>query len=319
MNDLILSVVVPVYNPKTEILQKCLSCFDEKDDRYEVLLVNDGCAESTGKVLYDYAKDRPWVRVISQENAGVSAARNHGIEKAEGRWITFCDADDTLSIQKALEIISDQREAEYVYTSYEKIRRGKRETVRLEPLMEKEKMIRMVLNVSNLYGTVWAKFCRRDLLDKYGIRFHTDLSHAEDTVFILEYLNHVKKIGHADTCFYQYHVYEDSATKQNPKAIDNYCSAMEHVLGMYQNTAYEAAAANFCIVNLLVMMVHYIWKKGTAFRQGKEILEHVLEDKTVKKAFAVYDPASLSKTSRLMAFLLKHHCYRLCYLACHMR
>lgn len=319
MNDLLLSVVVPVYNPEAEVLKKCLSCFDQKEASYEVLLVNDGSDEKTCAQLERYAGNKPWVHLISQKNAGVSAARNHGIEQAQGRWITFCDADDTMDVKKALHLIRSLHDMEYVCTSYVKIKGDQKETTELEIPEEREALIRKILCVPNLYGTVWSKFYRRDLLDKHDVRFHTDLTHAEDTIFILEYLKHVNRIRYVSENFYRYHVYENSSTKRNPKAIGNYLSSMKYVTDMYQNTPYESAAGNFCIVNLLVMLVHYVWKKGTGYREGKEMLDRLMKEPAMIHAFAVYDPGSLSGSSRIMAFLLKHHSDYLCYTACRIR
>lgn len=93
MEELI-SVIVPVYNVKT-YLARCLDSLVRQTYRQlELLLINDGSTDGSSLILEDYAKKDSRIRVIHQENAGVSAARNRGIDEARGEYLTFVDADD---------------------------------------------------------------------------------------------------------------------------------------------------------------------------------------------------------------------------------
>lgn len=89
-----LSVIVPVYNAQ-QFLSKCIDsvlCQNEHD--LELILVDDGSRDDSGKICDEYAKTDCRVKVIHQENAGVSAARNQGIASAAGEYIGFVDSDD---------------------------------------------------------------------------------------------------------------------------------------------------------------------------------------------------------------------------------
>ncbi len=320
MKEMILSVIVPVYNPELSVLERCLACFENSSEgNYEVIFVSDGSADEVVEKLKLFAAQRPWIKIIEQENKGVSSARNHGIEQSEGRWITFCDADDQIAVDKALEYVHLLDISDYAYASYKKIKDSKSETVKLDAIDKPEDLIKKTLSVPNLYGTVWSKFFRRDILHTDNIRFHEDLTHAEDTIFVLEYLNHVKHIQHFQESFYTYYVYTNSSAKQNPEAVSHYLETMKYVIQMYQNTEYERYAGNFCIINLLIMMVHHIWKKGVSYQNGKRMLRDILSSDQIRYAFQVYDPSELSKSGRIMADMLKHKQYYLCYIACRMR
>lgn len=92
-----LSVIVPCYNVEKEILQRCiLSVLNQEYMNYEILLIDDGSEESFRSEIRDIARLDERIKVITQSNLGVSAARNEGIKHSKGKYLTFVDADDVL-------------------------------------------------------------------------------------------------------------------------------------------------------------------------------------------------------------------------------
>ncbi len=92
-----ISVVIPVYNVE-QYLGGCLDsvlCSVYQD--FELILVNDGSTDGSFQICGEYAARDSRIRLISQENTGVSAARNRGIDACQGEWIVFVDADDFIS------------------------------------------------------------------------------------------------------------------------------------------------------------------------------------------------------------------------------
>lgn len=90
----LISVIVPVYNAE-KYLKRCIdSIIDQNYPAYEILLIDDGSKDSSGKICDAYEKECVPVKVIHQENAGVSTARNRGIDAAKGEYVTFVDSDD---------------------------------------------------------------------------------------------------------------------------------------------------------------------------------------------------------------------------------
>ncbi len=94
-----LSVIIPVYNVERYIA-KCLRSIVEEGaqalEAVEVIVVDDGSTDKSGRIADAFARKHPCVRVIHQENAGVAAARNAGIRSACGAWLYFVDSDDWL-------------------------------------------------------------------------------------------------------------------------------------------------------------------------------------------------------------------------------
>ena len=88
-----ISVVIPLYN-KAHTIKKTLDCVLRQTYRdYEIVIVDDGSNDNGVQLINEKYQDSQ-IRIISQKNQGVSVARNTGIEKARGEWISFLDADD---------------------------------------------------------------------------------------------------------------------------------------------------------------------------------------------------------------------------------
>ncbi|MGV8577607.1 glycosyltransferase, partial [Pseudomonas aeruginosa] len=95
--SLMLSVIVPMHNAG-ELLEPFLaSLLAQREQRLEVIIVNDGSTDGSGGIAHRYAAAHPHIRVIDQANAGVSNARNAGLAVARGKYVAFPDADDVLA------------------------------------------------------------------------------------------------------------------------------------------------------------------------------------------------------------------------------
>lgn len=104
------SVVIPAYNAQ-QYLGETLDCLAVQTLReIEVLVVDDGSADSTPEILREYSEKYPFIRAIRQENAGVAAARNRGIQEAAGEYLYFLDSDDLIE-PDALEQLYQTRQA----------------------------------------------------------------------------------------------------------------------------------------------------------------------------------------------------------------
>lgn len=88
------SVIVPVYNA-SDYLRRCInSILEQTFKNFELILIDDGSMDDSGEICDEFATIDHRIRVIHQRNLGVSAARNQGLNYAQGTYIMFCDADD---------------------------------------------------------------------------------------------------------------------------------------------------------------------------------------------------------------------------------
>jgi Glycosyltransferases involved in cell wall biogenesis len=90
----LISVIVPVYKAE-EFLPKCInSILSQTYTNFELLLIDDGSPDNSGKICDEHASKDSRVRVFHKQNGGVSSARNLGLREARGEWISWVDADD---------------------------------------------------------------------------------------------------------------------------------------------------------------------------------------------------------------------------------
>ena len=93
----LVSIIVPVYNVE-KYLQDCLESLARQNyPALEIILIDDGSTDSSGKMCDEFAQKDPRFKVVHQANGGLSNARNHGIQLAQGEYLTFVDSDDTVA------------------------------------------------------------------------------------------------------------------------------------------------------------------------------------------------------------------------------
>lgn len=113
------SIIIPVYNA-TQHLNQCLDSILNQDfNDFELLLINDGSTDTSGEICDDYAGKDKRIKVFHQNNAGVSAARNKGIENANGEWITFMDSDDYIQ-KNYFEILNTAPDNDWILHNIER-------------------------------------------------------------------------------------------------------------------------------------------------------------------------------------------------------
>ncbi len=92
-NNILISVIIPLYNKAHTIVHTLQTVMKQTYDNYELIIIDDGSTDNSVQLIKDNFSDTR-LRIIQQKNAGVSTARNRGVQKAKGEWIAFLDADD---------------------------------------------------------------------------------------------------------------------------------------------------------------------------------------------------------------------------------
>lgn len=214
--QIMLSVIVPVYNAETFLPESLDSLLKIRfDDPYEIIVVDDGSADSSLEILRAYEQESERIRIISQENGGVSRARNTGIGAAQGKYITFADGDDWVepgfyaSAVRELETGGYdmvQGNSRYIVDGkLNAVRPGcsRRESPDPEELMEWFFGREEILTYS-----VWSKVYRRELLE--GVRFMPGIRVAEDQKFLFDVLNRHPRVLVLNEDAYNYVIREVS-------------------------------------------------------------------------------------------------------------
>ncbi len=210
-----ISVIVPVYNAE-QFLDACIqSILQQSFQQLELILVDDGSKDSSRSICEKYAASDSRVRFLHQENAGSSAAKNAGMAKAEGDYIAFTDADDTLDAQYLEHLYDGVEENGDVdvcigNAAFTRVRGNEvlsRRTVTLHGglFTLKEFMGYYPEYMPNaIIGAPWNKLYKRALLQQYAIKFDTAIRNNEDTHFNYLYLSKCKTVYVSEAPYYNY-------------------------------------------------------------------------------------------------------------------
>lgn len=207
MSDLI-SVIIPVYNSETSIDTCLASVLSQTYSNYEIILADDGSTDSSSLICDKYAETNTAIKVLHQENAGPSAARNAGLSIAKGDYITFVDSDDEIAtnyLESLLDIIKNGSDVAAV--SYQIV--GKGQSPQLDKsnadlkIFDSKSAVSSLLYQKELDSSQCFKLFRKEILE--GIAFPTDIRVYEDLYFIYKVYSRCKKISWAERRLYYYH------------------------------------------------------------------------------------------------------------------
>lgn len=187
------SIIVPVYNTE-KYLHNCInSLLAQTCTDIEILLVNDGSTDTSGDICDAYAAQDARVRVIHQQNAGVSSARNAALAVARGEYIAFVDSDDWVSpdyiedLQSAMTESGADLVACGMFAVYSRLDTVQDKTDCTE-VLEGREVYRALLCDAQVGGYLWNKLFKRELI-RDG--FDTDLHLSEDFLFCAKYAREV--------------------------------------------------------------------------------------------------------------------------------
>ena len=222
MNDLI-SVIIPVYKVE-EYLCRCVdSVLAQTYGNLEIILVDDGSPDGCPAMCDAYAGQDARIRVIHQENAGLSGARNAGIDAARGQWLAFVDSDDYLApdfleclYRACVDTGSELSVCRWIYVRGEAVL--ELGTGAVETCTGREMLHRMYGPDGSCFVVAWNKLYRRELFQ--GIRYPAGRIH-EDEATTYRIYDRVKKAAVVDSTRYGYFINADSITRSfSPRRLD---------------------------------------------------------------------------------------------------
>ncbi|MGQ3448171.1 glycosyltransferase family 2 protein [Streptococcus pneumoniae] len=243
-----ISVIVPVYNVEA-YLERCVeSILHQTYTNFELILINDGSTDSSGQICDQLARQYENIKVYHIENAGVSNARNIGIQLATGVWITFVDSDDFVTKDYLATLASavEGGNVGFVIAPLHHIKNGIVTDLppysgRKELWSTEETMKELLMTTKTSFFPV-AKLFKRDLL--VDEKFNTDYHLAEDALFLTELLLKTRCSSvFIDKPIYYYDHREGSATTSvNRYVFDTikvYMRIIAQVSQVFPNLKYE--------------------------------------------------------------------------------
>ena len=183
----VISVIVPVFNVE-EYISECLdSILNQTYKQLEVILVDDGSTDRSGVICDSYAKKDSRVQVIHQKNSGVASARNAGLDRARGPYITFADSDDFIdaTMYECMYQKLSESDADMIICGYKKVDEEGKPIHNDSPIINQELSVHDVLGKLNekngwYYLTVWNRMYKSGVWD--DVRFDVGKKHEDEFV-----------------------------------------------------------------------------------------------------------------------------------------
>lgn len=237
--ELVLSIVVPVYNAEFYLKKNIDTLINQTASKeiYEVILVDDGSEDNSAEICEQISKEYHNVHFISQENQGVSAARNSGIKMAKGTYITFVDSDDYVAkdyVDTICNLVHMDRDL-FIFNNY--IAETSENTYIEKTWLKKEEFESLeyiyTLFLDFKLNAPWDKVFKRNIIDKNNIIFPVKVSMGEDLLFCLEYLKYVKT-AYISECAIYYHTVNLQGLCHRKVKVEQLSEMNEVYLGMKQ-------------------------------------------------------------------------------------
>ena len=264
------SIIVPVYNTEKYLSQCIESILAQTFDDFELILVNDGSTDNSGKICDVYAKLDNRIRAIHTSNKGVNAARQLGVNLSRGFWINFIDSDDTIN-NNALELLYNET------TNNVDIIIGQIENHKYPSGTYSIDEYRRALLLGK-FPPSYAKLYRREIFDYYIFNIPRDITIAEDLLMNIRLsFNAKKEVTIIPNIIYYYRIRQDSVFHTYTPTYQYYENLFEHYLKSipfdYQNKygseifkfAYDKWS-NFCGYRILIPNK---WKKFEIYKYVK--------------------------------------------------
>lgn len=214
-----ISVIIPVYNGEKTIIRACDSVLNQSYSNVELIVVDDGSKDTTADVLQDLALKTEKLHIITQQNGGVSRARNTGLEAATGDYIMFLDADDELEtdILEKLMAVSLEKDCDIVAGGCRRVRpdgtsfyQGISSEKGMD-IWQGEEALLCSLKDHPLTYAVWGKLYRAGAIS--NVRFVEGKKLHEDSFFMFEVLRNNLRICAVDMTVVRYYLTQNSASR----------------------------------------------------------------------------------------------------------
>ncbi len=287
MNSDLISVIVPIYNVE-KYLNRCIdSILNQTFTNLEIILINDGSTDDSGKICNEYLKKDKRIKVYHKSNGGLSSARNEGINRAKGKYVTFIDSDDNIESDYVMQLYNliKKYDVDLSITPYNVIYDKKKINIGdkyPECVMTTSECLDRLLCGAGFDVSACAKLYLRKLFK--NISFPEGKLY-EDNGTTYKLVMKCKKIAYNNKAGYNYYIREDSITTQEfnerkldlLEMVDNMCnSIIAEYPDLFDAVLKKRIEANLSIYRQIVFV-----KSDDLKKIKKEIKEYLLSKRNL--------------------------------------
>lgn len=340
-----LTIIVPVYKIKEDFLRECIeSLLNQGRTDYQVILVDDGSPDDCGKICDEYADSNSIIKVIHQQNQGVSEARNNAVRCTSTEWLCFVDADDWVEadyVSGIYESVSNRAaDADIIMFDYvREYRSGKSaETLGVQEgfltsedleICRKAAFYKLIQNGKfNPYTVIglWDKVYRTDFLKENSIWFIPEARKGQDRLFNADALNTTDKLYYMPETFYHYRCWEESRTNRYDADVPKLTKIELDSLGSLikkhnlENKVEEYFKCRICTRLYACMRLYYFHSENTAsYREQIENVRELVKSEPFNSALKTVKMGLLTSQEKIFVLCLKYKLYGVCRMLVQLR
>lgn len=324
------SVIVPVYNVPERYLEKCVSSLvNQTLNDIEIILVDDGTPDTSGKLCDYFAKKDSRIKVIHQENKGLCGARNTGVKSSTGEWISFVDGDDWIepNAYEKLYNIGTKNNVDVVMFGYVKDYPSKSVIMHYDKYFENKKVYntsediaylqKMILNYNANCAMAPTKFIRKSVIEKYNIYHDEKLRQgAEGIEFNIRLFSKIKSALFLNETFYHY-IYNDESitTVHNEKNHQMVIDCFKKIKGEINNDDSEIMGWFYNRMKYVILTTaisgYFSRSNKEAYKIQKRKFKKYMSDTLVQETLKSKNYQGLSTTRKVTLFFIKHRLFLL--------
>ena len=263
-----ISIIVPVYNAENYI-EKCIkSIINQTYTNLELLLVDDGSKDESLSIIKLWEKKDTRIKVIQQENSGVSAARNAGLREATGHYVQFVDSDDVISLDCCHELINAIGNKDLCVCGISEIVDGiivRNKILELDENVQHKTIVEVafMLYEADLLNAPVNKLYRKELISNI---FPEDMTMGEDLLFNLRYLDNCKSVSTIPVCLYHYVRNSNSSTYKFRKNMSfMQCNIYQNIYSFFEKMPIECRT--YIDNRFFEHMVQLVFKRAVMSRR----------------------------------------------------
>ena len=287
-----ISIIVPVYNGE-QFIGRCIdSILSQTCQDWELILVNDGSRDKSGTICDEYQKKDSRIKVIHQENGGVSRARNRGLEEASGEYLAFVDADDYIVpelLDAALSNMTDVDICMFDAVTVWDNGTTEQDTIPLltgDCELSKEDLTPELL--LQMAGAIWRCMYRRKLVE--DLRFTAGIKFSEDRIYNLYAMGRMSKMRYLKRGLYSRVMQSESAVHRYHEDYFEACllahrATQKALAQVWPEEAYSVAYDSHLIWGSICAVCNYCYKTSPlTFRQKLQKTKQLCVSEELRKA-----------------------------------
>jgi glycosyltransferase EpsH len=298
----LVSIVVPVYNVEKYLFQCLDSIVNQTYTNLEIIVVNDGSPDNSHLIVEEFSKNDSRIKIINQENAGLSAARNTGIKEATGEYLMFVDSDDWVDVAIVEKLLSKIDGVELVVCSYY---RSYENTV-IPRFFDMEGIIKGEVFQRRLVGlignelndpsqadslvTIWGKLYKLSIVKQKELNFVStkEIGTCEDLIFNIQYVDYIENVIVLNLPLYYYRKSNNTSFTSHYKSNlffqwKNLFKQIKRLICL-NNEVFNSALNNRIALSIIGLGLNEMQNPEGFFSRYKK-LRLILNDELYKKAY----------------------------------